>query len=66
MQFSDNFPPHSVNVKRWNAAYATGSQDISNVKEGNKYAESALQSVSANIGVNMLGIGNAAAPAFVK
>ena len=31
-------------------------------KEGNKDAESALQSVSANIGANMLGIGNAATP----
>ena len=31
-------------------------------KQGNKDAESALQSVSANIGANMLGIGNAATP----
>ena len=31
-------------------------------KEGNKEADSALQSVSANIGANMLGIGNAATP----
>ena len=31
-------------------------------KQGNKDADSALQSVSANIGANILGIGNAATP----
>jgi len=35
-------------------------------KQGDKNAVSALQSVSANIGANILGIGNAATPACVK
>jgi len=28
MQFSDNFPPETISVQRWNAVYATGNQDI--------------------------------------
>lgn len=35
-------------------------------KNGNKEAASALQAISANIGANILGIGNAATPAPVR
>ena len=42
--------PHTYNLK----------------KQGDKDSVSALQSVSANISANMLGIGNAATPAPVK
>ena len=34
--FSDNYPPQSVAVQRWNAEYATGRQDIDDVL---KYGE---------------------------
>jgi len=28
MQFSDDYPPQSISVERWNAGYAAGTQDI--------------------------------------
>ena len=37
--FSDDYPPQSVSVKRWNAEYATGSQDIMGVLDKSDYVE---------------------------
>lgn len=39
IQFSDNHPPQSVSVQRWNAEYAAGTQDIADVLDKSEPVE---------------------------
>ena len=45
--FSDDYPPQSVSAKRWNAEYATGSQDIMGVFDKFEYVEISNGSIAA-------------------
>ena len=48
LSFSDNYPPQTMTIQRWDAVYAVGSQDIRAALEKGEPVEADSNRISVN------------------